>query len=135
MKKKEEISSVNYRINTIINELKLTNREFGEVLGVTETTVRNLRKKALVKDIYIDVISNKWNYNYEWIKNGEGDKLKTEPSKSEAIRDLAMQCMIHWEELTTDKVFSNFLSAVIGEKFNIDFESIIKQIVEDEKSK
>ena len=68
-------------------------------------------------------------------KNGEGDKLKTEPSKSEAIRDLAMQCMIHWEELPNDKVFSNFLSAVIGEKFNIDFESIIKQIVEDEKSK
>ncbi len=130
------MDTINKRIDIVITDLNLTNKEFGDQLGFTEATARNLRNNGVVKDVYVEIISSKWGYSLEWLKEGKGDKLKKETNRNNPdkdIRQLALDCMENWEYLIEDKIFNKFFTAVIGEKFNIDFEKILNDAIDHKK--
>lgn len=101
------MEKINSRIDSIINDLNLTNVEFGQALGVTEATARNLRKTGVVKNIYIEIISTKWGYSKNWIKTGEGNmRIKPEATRDFAsINKLAVDCVNNWDRLLEDPLF------------------------------
>ncbi|MFC5046938.1 hypothetical protein ACFSTE_21130 [Aquimarina hainanensis] len=105
------MNDINRRIDTIITELNLTNKEFGKSLGVTEATARNLRKNSVVKDIYIETISNKWNYSEEWIRSGEGSMLKEDSTDFSTLStsSLLEHLVDNTEELIKLKTFRNYI--------------------------
>ncbi len=125
------MDTINQRIDIIINELKLTNKEFGSFLGVTEATARNLRKEGVVKEIYIETISNKWNYNKKWIEDGSGDKYKSSSNKSvhssKDLMDIANDSIDNWEELMKIDKFKSHYYLQLTKTLNIDLEEIIER--------
>ncbi|GAA4274987.1 hypothetical protein U6A24_12740 [Aquimarina gracilis] len=100
------MNTVNSRIDTIVSELKLSNQEFGDSIGVTEATIRNLRRKGNVSDIYVEVISLKYNYSKNWIKSGEGEKkLNSQKEVLLSIPKLSEECIKNWDKLLEDPLF------------------------------
>ncbi|TSE05212.1 hypothetical protein FOF46_23400 [Aquimarina algiphila] len=111
------MENINFRINTIVNELGLSNQEFGNAIGVTEATVRNLRGKANVGDIYIEVISLKWGYNKTWIKEGIGEKLRKNKQEGKiSLHKLSEECLRHWEKLIEEPLFKEKIENIATKK-------------------
>ncbi len=63
------------RIKSLREELHLTQKEFGEKIGITNTAVSKLEKKErLASDRVIRDICREFNINEEWLRTGQGEK-------------------------------------------------------------
>lgn len=63
------------RIKELREELNLTQKEFGEKIGITNTAVSKLEKRERsVSDRVIRDICREFNINEEWLRTGMGEK-------------------------------------------------------------
>lgn len=70
---------MNSRLKAIRKELKLTQNEFGEKIGITGATVSDIeRGKLALTDRNISLICEKLLVNEEWIRHGIGDMFRPE---------------------------------------------------------
>ncbi|MGF7018796.1 transcriptional regulator with XRE-family HTH domain [Lachnospiraceae bacterium PF1-21] len=81
--------------------LNLTQTEFADILGTNRSVINNVENNRLKhpdqkKPLYL-LICEKFNVNYEWLVNGEGEMFKT-LTKSEQIAEFAGKLMIEEDE-------------------------------------
>ena len=62
------------RIKSLREELHLTQKEFGEKIGITNTAVSKLEKKErAASDRVVRDICREFNVNEEWLRTGQGE--------------------------------------------------------------
>lgn len=72
--------NIGERIIAIRKELKLTQKEFGDKIGVAANTITNYeagRRDPMEQTI--KAICREFNVNYDWIKNGVGEAFESLP--------------------------------------------------------
>jgi len=85
--KKKEYPDITLRCIQVYNEWKgkdyhKTYRDFGELIGVTHTTVYDImNNKRKPSQNFIHKICDKLNYQYEWVNFGTGDKKAKQGSR------------------------------------------------------
>lgn len=68
---------LNERIGVIRRHLKLTQKAFGEKIGVAGNTVTNYENgRREPMEATIKAICREFNVNYDWLKYGEGDMFE-----------------------------------------------------------
>lgn len=70
---------MNNRLKAIRKELKLTQNELGEKIGITGATVSDIeRGKLSLTDRNITLVCEKLAVNEEWIRHGTGEMFRPE---------------------------------------------------------
>ncbi|HBF65889.1 MAG TPA: XRE family transcriptional regulator [Clostridium sp.] len=65
---------MNSRLKELRKSLNLTQKQFGDVLGITNSAISDIEKgKASLTDRNISLICEKLNVNEEWLRYGKGD--------------------------------------------------------------
>lgn len=65
------------RIKTLRKTLKLTQREFGEKLGVSRDVISNIEyNRVPPKKLLLHHMCELYNVNYHWLETGEGEMFK-----------------------------------------------------------
>ena len=73
------------RIVKIRKELKMTQKEFGNDLGVSRGVIANIESGFVApKPLLLDMICKTYNVNEDWLKNGTGEMFR-QPSAEEVI--------------------------------------------------
>ena len=67
------MNNINERIRELREYLKLSRNDFGERLGMSGDSINNLeRGRVVIKDFIIKLISQEFNVDENWLRNGEG---------------------------------------------------------------
>ena len=75
------------RFKNLRKELHLTQKEFGEKLGITNTAVSKLeRKERAASDRVVRDICREFNVNETWLRFGTGEMFKKETPSPSLIR-------------------------------------------------
>ncbi len=78
---------LNQRIKEVRKNLKLSQEEFGNRLGVTRGAITNIEyNKIEPKPLFVELICNTFNVNEHWLKTGEGEMFE-KLSKEDAIAE------------------------------------------------
>lgn len=65
------------RLKELRNRLGLTQKEFGEKIGVTNFTISDIEKgKRTLTDRNMNLICEKYNVNKEWLETGSGEMFR-----------------------------------------------------------
>lgn len=118
---------MNNRLKELRKTLKLTQKEFGEKMGVTGDTISSIEKgKINFTDRNIFLICEKYKVNEEWLRNGIGemfqkdeqsiiDKFVEEYNLNDAIKS-CLECLV---KLDVDemRVLTNYIKSV-AENYN-----------------
>ncbi len=120
------------QLKDLRKELKLTQSEFGEKIGVTGAAISDIEKgRRKLIDRNISLICEKFHVNEEWLRYGTGDKYRfddlptdelavalatIEKEQYEKIKSL----LITYSKLDNNgkKVINDFLELVIKEQKN-----------------
>ena len=77
--------SVGERLQKARKALHVTQVEFGESLGITQSAISAVESgKVKLTDRLAQSIQSNYNINVEWLRNGEGEML-VEPSEDEQL--------------------------------------------------
>ena len=77
--------SVGERLQKARKALHITQVEFGESLGITQSAISTVESgKVKLTDRLAQSIQNNYNINVEWLRTGEGEML-VEPSEDEQL--------------------------------------------------
>lgn len=80
-------TEINSRITLIRKELKLTQTEFGEALGVSRDVIKNLEyNRVEPKALFLDHLCKVYNVNPNWLETGEGEMFR-EKTEYEALAE------------------------------------------------
>lgn len=117
------------RVKELRKKLDLTQREFGEHIGVSNDVVKNLEyNRVAPTDLIINVICAKFGVDEHWLRTGEGEmfpKKSEDPlwsmlgevlkeEKSSFRRQLITSlCQLDIEEI---KVFEKFIDKFLDER-------------------
>lgn len=78
------------RIKTLRKILGLTQKEFGEKIGVSNFTISDIEKgKRILTERNMNLICERFNVNKEWLKKGSGDMFRPELPEDEFSRLLS----------------------------------------------
>lgn len=70
------------RIKAVREAYRLTQREFGERLGVSRDVISNLEyERVQPKDVFIRHICEMYNINEQWLKTGNGEMFLSDPEE------------------------------------------------------
>ncbi|WP_462250405.1 hypothetical protein [Ekhidna sp.] len=61
------------RLNKVKKHLKLTNKELGAVVGVTDHAIAKAMNRDNVKPFYLDVFQEKFGISRKYVETGEGE--------------------------------------------------------------
>lgn len=71
------------RIKAIREALKLSQREFGEKLGVSRDVISNIEyNRVSPKELLLRHICELYNVNQHWLETGEGEMFNSDPDES-----------------------------------------------------
>ena len=92
---------MNERIKAVRKNAKLTQTEFGEMIGATRAMIASYEGGAVVpSDMVLKVISKEFSISYAWLKTGEGPMMDPLPDEA-SIRRLTDTYMSLPERLKT----------------------------------
>lgn len=80
---------MNTRIKKLRKALDLTQREFGERIGIKSNTVTMIEKGRNTSEQTIQAICREFRVNEEWLRTGEGEMFQPEPR--DALDELIAQ--------------------------------------------
>lgn len=70
------------RIKAVREALKLSQREFGEKLGVSRDVIGNIEyNRVPPKELFLRHICQLYNVNEQWLKTGEGEMFLDNPEE------------------------------------------------------
>lgn len=76
------------RIKSIRETLKLSQREFGEKLGVSRDVISNIEYgRVLPKELLLRHICQLYNVNEHWLKTGEGEMFDENPEEASKLNE------------------------------------------------
>ena len=91
MKGRINMESIKERLKEIRKVLNISQREFGEKIGVKVAAVGNWEiGRQAIPDARIYQICNEFNVRSEWLENGEGEMFKPIKSETDVIREAAL---------------------------------------------
>jgi transcriptional regulator with XRE-family HTH domain len=103
-------------MNTIGNRLEYVRKQKGftysqlaDLVGITGDAIRIAVKRDKVKDYYINVFSEKFEINRDWLLTGNGDIISSDPTEMEAIKSYLKQHEVV-QPVTTKELFEPALS-------------------------
>ena len=71
------------RIKAVREALKLSQREFGERLGVSRDVISNIEyERVQPKDLFLLHICQMYRVNEHWLKTGEGEMFDSDPEET-----------------------------------------------------
>lgn len=74
------------RIKAVRKALKLSQREFGEKLGVSRDVISNLEYgRVQPKELFLRHICQLYHVNPKWLENGEGEMFQDDPCSTAKI--------------------------------------------------
>lgn len=77
---------VNERVLELREKLKLTRKEFGEKIGVSDSVIKNIDyKKNDPRPLLLTQICTVYNVNESWLLNGEGEMFVKKTLEDELI--------------------------------------------------
>lgn len=77
---------VNERVLELRKKLKLTRKEFGEKIGVSDSVIKNIDyKKTDPRPLLLTQICTVYNVNESWLLNGEGEMFVKKTLEDELI--------------------------------------------------
>ena len=72
-----------HRIKDVRKTLKLSQREFGEKLGVSRDVISNVEYgRVRPKELFLRHICKVYNVNEHWLETGEGDMFDSNPEET-----------------------------------------------------
>ena len=79
---------MNNRIKAVREALKLSQREFGEKLGVSRDVISNLEyDRVKPKELLLGHICTLYRVNPHWLKTGEGEMFDDNPAETAKIEE------------------------------------------------
>lgn len=105
-------------------ELGLTQEEFGKILGVSRSVIKNIELNALArpdqKEPLIKLICREFDINEEWLRSGK-EPMKRQLSRDEEIIDWAASLAKpgNSEELEFAKKFASMLSRLTVDDWKV----------------
>lgn len=121
---------MNTRLKELRKKLKMTQKEFGEKIGLTNAAISDIEKgKTTLTERNQNLICEKFNVNKEWIEKGTGDMFRPELPEDKFSRILSEI------EESDDKYVRNFLEIYcqlddIGKKIISD---LVQTLYENQK--
>ena len=101
------------RFKMVRKELKMTRKELGEKLGVSENMIVNIEfnrlKRPVQKDPIYMLLCEKCNVNKEWLRNGTGEMFKS-LTKEEQIVEFVNTVLNDKEDTFKKRYFSMLLA-------------------------
>lgn len=86
---KKEIPEAAKRLQVIRKNEKLTQEEFGKVIGKSQPNIQKYESGELyIPTSIYKILHEKLAYSYEWLLSGTGRKKIVEPKKSSLVSDL-----------------------------------------------
>ena len=74
------------RIKELRKHLNLSQRAFGEKIGVSRDVIKNMELELVeTKEHFIKLISKEFNINEDWLKTGDGNMSLATPSDDELM--------------------------------------------------
>lgn len=93
---------MNERIKNIRKELGLSQKSFGERIGLTRDNIANIEgNRAEIKDVVIKAICKEFDINETWLRTGDGDKYK---QPTDEISDIVAE-IIHDDSPVRNSIF------------------------------
>lgn len=86
---KLDLKTIGARIKGVREENKLTQEEFGKVVGVNMKTIslmENGHRKPSQE--VLSIISSKYNINLDWVSTGNGERISNKKSDPKSIDNL-----------------------------------------------
>lgn len=123
---------MNTRLKELRKKLKMTQKEFGEKIGLTNAAISDIEKgKTSLTERNQNLICEKFNVNKEWIEKGTGDMFRPELPEDEFSRILSEI------EESDDKYVRKFLEIYcqlddVGKKIISD---LIQTLYENQKNR
>lgn len=75
----KEVFTLSNRVKAIREALKLSQREFGEKLGVSRDVISNIEyKRVSPKKLLLRHICELYNVNQHWLETGEGEMFNSD---------------------------------------------------------
>ena len=119
---------MNARLQALRKMLKLSQKDFGEKLGVSRDVINNAELGRVdMKPIFVSHLCSTFNVNETWLRTGEGEPFKPVPLNEE-IR----QYFVPLENLSDE--FTTAFADALAELQPEDWEKIL-DIVKDMKRK
>lgn len=118
------------RIKELRKKLGLTQKEFGERIGVTNFTISDIEKgKRVLTERNMNLICEKFNVNKEWLESGTGSMLIPEHPVDEFSQ------IISKIEESNDEFVKNFLWSYwqLDDKSKQVIKSFIKSLINEQK--
>ncbi len=76
------------RIKAVREALKLSQREFGERLGVSRDVISNLEyDRVQPKDLFLRLICQQYGVSELWLKTGEGEMFDCNPYEADKLHE------------------------------------------------
>lgn len=135
--------SMNVRIRALRDYLKLTMKEFGEKLSLSQGNVSLIESgKVNVTDRNIKLICSTWNVNENWLRNGEGNMFLPDSSsavdqlvKRFSFPEICSKLLYTYEALDEDhqKAVLDYARAFIASMIRDDAAHVAEAIAEPSK--
>lgn len=80
---------MNDRIKALRKELRLSQAEFGEKIGVSRSVIANIElNRVAPKELLINHICDIFNVNPEWLTDGKDDMFVSEPRPNKNLQEV-----------------------------------------------
>lgn len=81
---------MNEKIRAVRRALNLSQKEFGEALGVSRDVLANIENNRVEpKELFVKLLCSTYNVDYDWLTRGEGEMFhRTENALADHINDL-----------------------------------------------
>ena len=115
----------NERITMVRKELKMSQTEFGENIGVSRGVIKNIDdKKVLVKPLLLQQICKTYNVNETWLTTGEGEMF-IKQSRTDEIAQFVGRTLA-----TTEDTFQKRLIAALS-KLSVEEWDVLEKLAND----
>lgn len=115
----------NERITMVRKELKMSQTEFGENIGVSRGVIKNIDdKKVLVKPLLLQQICKTYNVNETWLTTGEGEMF-IKQSRTDEIAQFVGRTLA-----TTEDTFQKRLIAALS-KLSVEEWEVLEKLAND----
>lgn len=82
----KEVKHVPNRIKSVREALKLSQREFGENLGVSRDVISNIEyDRVRPKELLLRHICQLYKVNQHWLETGDGEMFDSNPEETEKL--------------------------------------------------
>lgn len=125
--------NANERITLLRKELKLSQTEFGERIGVSRGVIKNIDdKNVIVKPLLIQQICKEYNVNRVWLETGEGNMFN-DLSRDEEIAGYIGSVLAD-EDDSFQKRLISALSKMTVEEWEV-LEKLVTRLAQNEENK